>query len=189
MMNRLASIEAILFVAGEEGVRADELSRLLEISEDEVMQALHELKEQYLSRESCALSVIDTAKRFKLVTKKEYAEVVKSYAHSPASGNLTKAILEVLSIIAYKQPVTRMEIDEIRGVQSSGAVQKLSLHGLIAEKGRLKTPGRPVLYGTTDAFLDYFGLKSLEELPELSIDEEEKEDNLFFETFQKTFEE
>lgn len=188
-MKHLASIEAVLFVAGEEGVRADELARILEISEEDVFNYVQRLKKQYENMDSSALDIIDTAESFKLVTKKDYAEVVKKYAHSPAGGNLSKAALEVLSIIAYKQPVTRMEIEEIRGVQSSGSLQKLLLHSLVSEKGRLKLPGRPVLYGTTEAFLDYFGLKSLEELPDLSVEEEEEEKSLFFESFQKTFEE
>lgn len=122
--------------------------------------------------------------------KKEYAEVIKSYAISPLSTNLSQAALETLAIIAYKQPLTRMEIDEIRGVQTSGALQKLTLRGLIEEKGRVEGPGRAILYGTSRYFLDYFGLKKLSELPKISDLEQEPAENesdLFFEQFNQQF--
>lgn len=105
--------------------------------------------------------------------------------------NLSQAALETLAIIAYKQPLTRMEIDEIRGVQTSGALQKLTLRGLIEPKGRAEGPGRAILYGTSGYFMDYFGLKDLNDLPkitELETETSEKESDLFFERFNQQFE-
>lgn len=118
-----------------------------------------------------------------MTTKKELAPLLKRYAQG-TSNTLSQAAVETLAIIAYKQPITRVEIEQIRGVQVSGAVQRLSAHNLIEEKGRVEGPGRPILYGTTSYFLDYFGLKSLKELPdiqemELSLKEDAPLD-LFF---------
>lgn len=126
--------------------------------------------------------MLEVGNHYQLATKKEYAGIIKKYAVSPLSTNLSQAALETLAIIAYKQPLTRMEIDEIRGVQTSGALQKLLLRGLIEDKGRVNGPGRAILYGTTNYFMDYFGLKNIKELPaidELEQDQEEVESDLF----------
>lgn len=184
-----AAIEALLFVAGDEGLSLEEMGSLLETSTQTVYAELMKLQEKYKSNES-GLTLLEVGNRFELATKKEYSSVVKKYASSPFATNLSQAALETLAIIAYKQPITRMEIDEIRGVQSSGSLQKLVLRGLIKEQGRVETPGRPILYGTTDYFMDYFGLKKLSELPdisELDIENEEKETDLFFERFNEQF--
>ena len=126
---------------------------------------------------------METEAHIVLTTKKELAPLLKRYAQG-TSNTLSQAAVETLAIIAYKQPITRVEIEQIRGVQVSGAVQRLSAHNLIEEKGRVEGPGRPILYGTTSYFLDYFGLKSLKELPdiqemELSLKEDAPLD-LFF---------
>ena len=124
-----------------------------------------------------------------MATKKGFASLVKRYFESPTMTELSGAALETLAIIAYKQPVTRLDIDEIRGVQSSGMLQKLLLLGLIEEGGRLELPGRPIVYKTTEAFLDYFGLESLAALPALPKveDEETRTDGTdFLELFQQT---
>lgn len=134
--------------------------------------------------------MLEVGNHYQLATKKEYAGIIKKYAVSPLSTNLSQAALETLAIIAYKQPLTRMEIDEIRGVQTSGALQKLLLRGLIEDKGRVNGPGRAILYGTTNYFMDYFGLKNIKELPaidELEQDQEEVESDLFFEKFNQQF--
>ena len=106
------------------------------------------------------------------------------------SNRLSQAALETLAIVAYKQPITRSEVDEIRGVQSAGSVQKLAARQLIEEKGRVEGPGRAILYGTTEYFMDYFGLKDLEELPDIqSMEEELLEElptDLFFDRYQET---
>ena len=184
-----AAIEALLFVAGDEGLSLEEIASLLETSTQTVYAELMKLQGKYKTNES-GLTLLEVGNRFELATKKEYSTVVKKYAASPFATNLSQAALETLAITAYKQPITRMEIDEIRGVQSSGSLQKLVLRGLIKERGRVETPGRPILYGTTDYFMDYFGLKELSELPditELSMEKDEKETDLFFERFNEQF--
>lgn len=182
-----AVIEALLFVAGDEGLSLEEMSTLLETSTQEIYAALTQLQQKY-ELEKSGLTLLEVGNRFELATKKEFSDIVKKYAVSPFATSLSQAALETLAIIAYKQPVTRMEVDEIRGVQSSGSIHKLVLRDLIEEKGRVEAPGRPIIYGTTDYFMNYFGLKALTELPdiaELEAEEEEDETELFYERFTK----
>ena len=175
-MTKLSELEALLFIVGEEGISNEELSGLLNLSEAEVTSLVKELKESYTQNSHSALHIFETESHYVLTTKKELAPLLKRYAQG-TSNTLSQAAVETLAIIAYKQPITRAEIEQIRGVQVSGAVQRLAAHKLIEEKGRVEGPGRPILYGTTGYFLDYFGLKSLEELPdtqemEISLEED-----------------
>ncbi|ALV20990.1 MAG: SMC-Scp complex subunit ScpB [Carnobacterium sp.] len=189
-MNKAAAVEALLFVAGDEGLSLEEIASILSCSTQHAYRLLMQLQKEYDSSAERGLMLLEVGEQYQLATKKEYAEVIKSYAISPLSTNLSQAALETLAIIAYKQPLTRMEIDEIRGVQTSGALQKLTLRGLIEEKGRVEGPGRAILYGTSRYFLDYFGLKKLSELPKISDLEQEPAENesdLFFEQFNQQF--
>ena len=120
------------------------------------------------------------------MTKPALAELVKKYLNSNNITELTGAALETLAIIAYKQPITRIGVDEIRGVQSSSMIQRLQLLELIKENGRLDAPGRPILYVTTDKFLDYFGLESLDQLPELDEEKQEDEEMDLMTLFEQT---
>lgn len=129
-------------------------------------ECLLQLKSLYQSNEDSGITLIETANRYKLVSKEAYTETIKNYAQSPMMTKLSRALLETLSIVAYKQPITRMEIEEIRGVSATNALSKLKLRDLIKEVDRLDAPGNPLLYGTTNYFLDYFGLNSIEDLPE-----------------------
>jgi segregation and condensation protein B len=126
---------------------------------------------------------------YQLATKKEHAEYLKRLVESPGTSHLSQAALETLAIIAYKQPITRVEIEEIRGVKTERPIQTLSARALIKEVGRAEGTGRAFLYGTTKEFLDYFGLQSIDELPPLpeKIEDEGTEDeaDLFFEKFQE----
>lgn len=178
-MKELASYEALLFVAGEDGLKLEELAQLTRSTPDHVSASLEKLKTKYETDEYSGLTLIETADNIRLVTKKSLSPIIQLYAQSPLSKQLSKASIETLAVIAYKQPITRMEIEEIRGVQLSSSLQKLKLRQLIQEIGRLEAPGKPVLYGTTDYFLDYFGLNDLTELPELEIEEEITNQNLF----------
>ncbi|MBT2731541.1 SMC-Scp complex subunit ScpB [Carnobacterium sp. ISL-102] len=190
-MDELATIEALLFVAGDEGLSLEEISVLLECSTQEVYQFLMQLQKGYEDSTSRGLMLLEIGNQYQLATKKEYADVIKKYAVSPLTTNLSQAALETLAIVAYKQPLTRMEIDEIRGVQTSGALQKLTLRGLVEPKGRVEGPGRAILYGTSAYFMDYFGLKDLNDLPkitDLETENNEKESDLFFERFNQQFE-
>ncbi|CAM3240486.1 SMC-Scp complex subunit ScpB [Vagococcus fessus] len=184
-----SKIEALLFVAGDEGISLEEISGLLKEPTAIVFKAIEKLKQHLLESELSALHILEAGNQFILTTKKEFADVIKDYAQSPLSNTLSQAALETLSIIAYKQPITRSEIDEIRGVQTSGAVQKLVVRQLIKEVGRVEGPGRAILYGTTDYFMNYFGLEDLSELPSISEMENEIEKelptDLFFANFQE----
>lgn len=190
MMNEIGAVETLLFVAGDEGLSLEEIATVLECTTQFAFQLLTQLQKNYESSKASGLMSLEVGNHYQLATKKEYAGIIKKYAVSPLSTNLSQAALETLAIIAYKQPLTRMEIDEIRGVQTSGALQKLLLRGLIEDKGRVNGPGRAILYGTTNYFMDYFGLKNIKELPaidELEQDQEEVESDLFFEKFNQQF--
>lgn len=164
-MSKLAEIEALLFVAGEDGLRVRQLAELLSMPPTGVTQSLEKLAEKYQKDEDSSLALLETSNTYKIVTKQDFAELLREYSKAPVNQSLSRAALETLSIIAYKQPITRMEVDEIRGVNSSGAISKLQIFDLIRENGKKEVLGRPNLYVTTDYFLDYMGINSLEELP------------------------
>lgn len=188
-MNKSSELEALLFVVGDEGIGLEELSYLLTIKTEEVYQLIQELQVRYQEDEQSSLNILEVGNHFVLTTKRSFAPLLKKYAQSPLSNRLSQAALETLAIIAYKQPITRMEVEEIRGVQSSGSVQKLMARQLIEEKGRVEGPGRAILYGTTSYFMDYFGLKDLSELPDIQAMETELEEelplDLFFDRYQE----
>ena len=164
-MSKLAEIEALLFVAGEDGLRVRQLADLLSIPPTGVIQSLEKLEEKYRKDEDSSLALLETSNAYKIVTKQDFADLLREYSKAPINQSLSRAALETLSIIAYKQPITRIEVDEIRGVNSSGAISKLQIFDLIRENGKKEVLGRPNLYVTTDYFLDYMGINSLEELP------------------------
>lgn len=170
-MNITAELESLLYVVGDDGISLDELDHLLPASRATIKRALSAFAEQLRADNQRGLVLFQFGERYKLVTKKAYAALIKRYFETPLTTNLSQASLETLAIIAYKQPITRVEIDEIRGVQSGGALQRLMLRQLIEERGRKNAPGRPILYGTSAFFMDYFGLKSMAELPPLPMPE------------------
>ncbi|WP_273731073.1 SMC-Scp complex subunit ScpB [Leuconostoc mesenteroides] len=166
-MNNLSQIEALLFVSGDEGISVKNMSIITGFDRSAIQGLLEELVLKYDTDLSSALQIRKSDDVYRLVTKPELGGTVKQYFDSPVNATLSQAQLETLVIVAYKQPITRVEIDTIRGVQSSGTLQKLALRQLVHEVGRKDEPGRPIMFGTTDEFLDYFGLKSIEELPPL----------------------
>ncbi|MGO3838475.1 MAG: SMC-Scp complex subunit ScpB [Vagococcus sp.] len=184
-------VEALLFVAGNEGLSLNELAHLLNVTMATTYDILETMKKEYSETKETSLKVLEVGDRFLLTTKKEYATVIKEYAQTSINQSLSQAALECLSIVAYQQPITRSEIEGLRGVQSSGSVQKLVSRRLIEEKGRVEGPGRAILYGTTDYFLDYFGLKSIDDLPAVDELEEKAEEvipnDLFFDRFKDQF--
>ena len=190
MTNYISVLEGLLFVAGDDGISLEEASYILELERSAVRQLLDELKKR-LEDENSGLELLLTASHYKLVTKASLKSYIEKYAVSPYSSQLSQASLETLAIIAYKQPVTRVDIESIRGVQSSGSIQKLLLRDLIEEAGRLETPGRPKLYKTTAYFMDYFGLESLDALPDASdlFDLNSEEANQLFRDNHDLFEE
>lgn len=186
-----AAIEGLLFVMGDEGITSQQLADVLEIEVETVDDALLSL--QLLCEEQQrGLQIIEVAGGYRLTTRPEHSPYFKKLATSPIHSGLSQAALETLAIVAYRQPITRMDIEEIRGVKSEKAIQSLTSKLLIKEIGRAPGAGRPILYGTTTFFLDHFGLKSLEELPPLPevLDEQSLEDeaDLFFKKFEETLE-
>jgi segregation and condensation protein B len=157
--------EAILFIAGE-GVQIKKFCEVFEISQNDFERIMNDFMDKY-NYESRGLKIIRYDDCYQLTTRPECAEYLKIYAGSKKPNNLSNAAMEVLSIIAYNQPVTRGTVDKIRGVDSFGPLEKLLSREIIEEKGRLEAPGRPILYGTTKEFLKIFGLKNLQDLPEL----------------------
>lgn len=187
-MNNVAVIEALLFVAGDDGLSLEELAKLTNNTLDVMAVRIEELTTSYEADETSGLKIIETANTYQIVTKREFADYIKKYAQSPFSQTLSRPLLETLAIVAYKQPITRIEIEEIRGVQVASNLQKLRSRQLVEEVGRLDKPGKPLLYGTTNFFLDYFGINSLEELPSLTEEGGDQEmTDLFFKNFQKSF--
>ncbi|RXZ77912.1 SMC-Scp complex subunit ScpB [Paenibacillaceae bacterium] len=157
-------IEGLLFMAGDEGLSAKQLAEVTERDAGIVRDALHELALE-LGRAGRGLRIAEVAGAFRLTTNPEHAPYFEKLAYSPSRASLSQAALETLSIVAYRQPITRVEIEEIRGVKSERAIQSLVSKDLIEETGRAEAIGRPILYGTTKAFLDYFGLSGLDALP------------------------
>ncbi|GFZ26974.1 SMC-Scp complex subunit ScpB [Lactobacillus corticis] len=172
MATRIAEMEALLYVAGEDGLTADTLADLLIIDTKIVAEAAEKLNNQLKDRQS-GLRVVHVNDKYKLVTSKGVAKIVESYFKKDANPSLSQSALEILAIVAYRQPITRIEIDEIRGVNSSGALQTLVWRGLVKIGGKKDVPGHPNLYVTTDYFLEYFGYESLADLPLIEDFEDE----------------
>ena len=165
-------IEAILFTMGE-SVELSRIAKALEEEEETVRNVIHQMMERY-EKEDRGIHIIELDNAFQMCTKKETYEYLIRIAKQPKRHVLTDVALETLSIIAYKQPITKLEIEKIRGVKSDHAVNKLIEYDLVTEVGRLNAPGKPILFGTTEGFLRRFSVQSVEELP--SINPEKLED-------------
>lgn len=172
-MNKKAVLEGLLFVQGDEGLTKKQMLEILEVDENTLNDLIKQLKEEYNSDDR-GITLEILGEKLKMVTKKQHAEYYKKLIHDDTNNTLSPAALETLAIIAYNQPVTRLMIDEIRGVNSSYVIKKLIFQNLIKEMGRSDLPGRPVLYGVTEQFLDYFGLNTTNDLPKIKIEEEEE---------------
>ena len=173
--NVLASIEAMLFAAGDP-VEPSKLAEVLDIDVENVIKMLGHLEATYDEREG-GLRVIRVDGKYQICTREEYSDEVRGLLEIKKNTPLSQAAFEVLAIVAYNEPITRSFIEQIRGVDCSGPVSNLIQKGLIEEKGRLDLPGRPLVYGTTDRFLRCFSLNSLDDLPELPKDTENKDDS------------
>ncbi|MBR1742681.1 MAG: SMC-Scp complex subunit ScpB [Lachnospiraceae bacterium] len=158
-----AVIEAILFTMGE-AVELERLAAATEQDEDTCRRVIRNLMDRYTAADH-GIQIIELDGAFQMCTKASMYESINKIAHVPKKHVLTDVLLETLSIIAYKQPVTKTEIEHIRGVKSDHAVNKLIEYKLVCEAGRLDVPGRPILFATTEDFLRNFGIESLEELP------------------------
>lgn len=183
-MNKLGILEGILFVVGDEGITLKNLCEIMDIPLDEAKSLLLELKNSY-EQDDRGIRISYLGDAFKLTTKEEHKEYYQKLIDNPEQNTLTPSSLEVLAIIAYNQPITRVEIDEMRGVSSSHIIRKLVAKGLVKESGKSKLPGRPNLYRTTREFLDAFGLASLSELPEMEVENDTQDETELFSSIYK----
>ena len=165
--NKIAALEGLLFVVGDDGLSINQMMEILEINHDEAVELINKLKEEYESKER-GIRLHFLGNTFKLTTKEEHKEYYQKLLVNEENNTLSNSALETLAIVAYNEPITRVEVDEIRGVQTSQMIRKLVAKGLLKECGRSELPGRPILYKTTSEFLDYFGLSDISELPKIT---------------------
>ena len=166
MNDRMRAIEALLFTMGN-SISCEALAGVLGVGQEEALVDARALK-AYYEAENRGIRIIELDGSFQMCTHPEMYEYVIALTHQPKKPVMTDVMLETLAIVAYKQPVTRAEIEQIRGVSCAHAVNRLVEYGLIAEAGRLNAPGRPILFATTEAFLRTFGVSSMEMLPIVS---------------------
>ena len=164
-------IEAVLFTMGE-SVELSKIAAAVGHDADTTRKLIHKMMDKY-ETEDRGVHIIELEDAFQMCTKKEMYEYLIRVARQPKKYVLTDVLLETLSIIAYKQPVTKLEVEKIRGVKSDHAVNKLVEYNLVCERGRLDAPGKPILFGTTEEFLRRFGVQSVDDLPSLNPEQME----------------
>ena len=175
----LPALEGLLFICGDEGLSLKQITEILEIDSNEAKSLIQKLYNE-LDIPERGIKIEYLGGKFKLTTKKDNAKYFEKLAHSEQESKLSDSALQVLSIIAYNQPISRVQVDKIRGVSSAYIFRKLVLKNLIEDCGKSDEPGKPTLYKVTDHFLDYFGLGSIKELPEIKeVIIEDKDDDLF----------
>jgi len=168
----IAILEGLLYVQGDLGLTIEQVVDILGVDTEEAKKLIYDLKQSYENNDR-GLRINYLGNTFKLTTKKEHKEYYQKLITDSKTQVLSNSALEVLAIIAYNEPISRIEVDKIRGIDSAYLVRRLLAKGLIKESGKSNLPGKPTLYKTTDDFLDYFGLSSKEELPKLDLLEEE----------------
>lgn len=185
----LSVIEGMLYIYGDEGITIKDIADTLEITKKEAYELMDELLSLYASKTVKGVDICDFGGTYKMVTLSQN-DVYYKKMMTTSGRKLSKSALETLAIVAYYQPVTRIRIEEIRGVGCESMIRKLLAQALIKEVGREDSPGKPVLYGVTDEFMDAFNLKSLDELPELKeIESEFDEEDIFNTKYQEKVEE
>lgn len=183
-MDKTGILEGLLFVVGEEGLTLKQICNLLDINMEEAKQLLLELRKSYESSQR-GIRISYLGDTFKLTTKKEHKDYYQKLIVNYDTNTLSDAALEILAIIAYNQPITRIEIDNLRGVSCAHILRRLVAKGLVKEVGKSTMPGRPNLYGTTSDFLDYFGLSTISDLPKLPQAEINHDDKDLFNSIYK----
>ena len=178
MEELLPIAEGLLFLVGDEGITEELMAKSLEISEEAAQQLLDCLQKKYQD-DSFGMEVVCYGGIWKFMSKAIVHPFAQKLFQSAKTSALSQSALETLAIVAYKQPITRVEIEEIRGVGCDMMLRKLQARNLITEIGRSEAPGRPILYGVTEEFMDSFKLLSLDELPDLPDFSEHQSDNLF----------
>lgn len=179
-------LEGLLFVMGEDGLSLDEIQKLMNVSKEDALSLIEEYKKKLEDKER-GLKLVNLGNKYKLSTKEEHKEYYELLVDKMVLSTISQSALEVLAIVAYNQPITVGQIDEIRGVSSRDMVRKLLFRGLVDVFGRSDLPGKPMLYKTTDKFLDYFNLSSIDELPNIEMNEEisEEEKDLFISRYRE----
>lgn len=184
-MNKEAILEGLLFVVGDEGITLDNICEIMNIKKKEAQELLKSLREEY-NKEERGIRISFIGEAFKLTTKQEHKDYYQKLITTRGTNTLSQAALETLAIIAYNQPITRVEVDELRGISSINMIRKLMAKDLVKISGKSNLPGRPNLYRTTSEFLDYFGLATLGDLPELpNIAPKENEEQELFTSIYK----
>ena len=171
-------IEGLLFVVGDDGITIEQLSLVLNESTDTINTIMNNLINKYQDDNS-PIEIVNYGNKYKLLSKKVLHQYIEKLFQSTKSTALSQSAMETLAIIAYKQPITRVEIEEIRGVGCDMMLRKLQLRNMIEESGRSDAPGRPILYQVTEEFMDSFKLVSMDELPELPSYEHDENEELF----------
>ncbi len=171
--NKLAVLEGLLFVVGDDGLSLEQIMDILEINHKEAETLVNNLKNSYLD-DNRGIRLHFLGNTFKLTTKNEHRKYYEKLLVNEENNHLSNNALETLAIVAYNEPITRIQVDELRGVYSGVMIRKLVAKGLLKECGRSNLPGRPILYKTTNEFLDYFGLSDISELPKIVPNEVKK---------------
>jgi len=177
-------IEGLLYVQGDQGLTVEQTALILNIGREEAKELILSLKQDYIDADR-GLRINFLGNSYKLTTKEEHKAYFRKLLESPQNNVLSNSALETLAIIAYNEPITRGEIDEMRGVDSIYVIRRLLARGLIKESGRSEKPGHPILYKTTDEFLDYFGLANKEDLPKIDLIESDNEEKDLFKSTYK----
>ncbi len=168
MENKVGVLEGLLFVVGDEGLSFDQIIDALDVSIEEAKELVLALKREY-EKDSHGIQIAYLGDKVKLTTKKEHKDYYLKLIENKETNSLSPQALETLAIIAYNEPISVQEIDEIRGVNSREMVRRLLARGFVKEMGKSELPGRPIIYSTTSDFLDYFGLSSKDDLPKIDI--------------------
>ena len=167
LRERMGILEAILFVSGD-AVELSALKQAVGLSDDELTETLEALDSEY-EFDRRGMRLLRFGNHVQLTTRQDYAKYIERILQPVQKQSLSMAVMETLAVVAYKQPVTKSEVEQVRGVKCDYSIQSLMNKGLIEEKGRKETVGRPMLFGTTDAFLRHFAISSLEELPKIDF--------------------
>ena len=178
-LNIEAIVEGLLYMVGDDGLKVEQLASVIDKSIEDSDAILNSIQSKY-SNENFGIELVNYGKTYKFITKQELAPYIQALFHTSKPNTLSQSALETLAIIAYKQPITRVEIEELRGVGADMMLRKLQARNLIREAGRSDAPGKPILYEVTEEFMDSFKLYTLNELPDLpEFNSDEENENLF----------
>lgn len=178
-LNIEAIVEGLLYMVGDDGLKVEQLASVIDKSIEDSEAILNSIQSKY-SNENFGIELVNYGKTYKFITKQELAPYIQALFHTSKPNTLSQSALETLAIIAYKQPITRVEIEELRGVGADMMLRKLQARNLIKEAGRSDAPGKPILYEVTEEFMDSFKLYTLNELPDLpEFNSDEENENLF----------